>query len=189
MFRHKRIAIVVAVISVAVLTAMYFWRCSDHGPTSEEFRVYGAFLGRLAGDENLQQNNFALARMTLPLSDPQYDSWIPTELRSDKTHPPSEFAAFCGSCAGNFVRKNVAAWRLEPGPHGAFGTLVAESSGPSKLHIVSVTRVGFDLWHTRAVLWYSTSCSDRALCLQLGAAYLLKENGIWKVDRYEATVL
>jgi len=66
---------------------MYFWRYSERGATSEEFRVSGAFLGRLAADENLQQNNFVLARMTLPLSDPQYDSWIPTGLRSEKTHP------------------------------------------------------------------------------------------------------
>jgi hypothetical protein len=141
-----------------------------------------------------QQDNFALARMTLPLSDPYYDSWIPTELRSDKTHPSSDFAAFCCFCARNFVRKNLAAWRLEPGLRGSSGISVVEVSerpqAPSKQFVVvSVTRAGFNLWHTRAVLWYSTSCSDDSLCLQLGAVYLLKGSGGWKVDDYEAFVL
>jgi hypothetical protein len=195
MLCHTRNLVVVALISVAVLTATVglFWRYSDRRPTREEFRVYDGFLSRLASDEQMQQNSFALARMTLALSDPQYDSWIPTELRSDKTHPSSEFAAFCGFCARNFVRENLAAWPLEPGPHGASGISVIGSweppQGPSKQHIVSVTRAGFDLWHTRAVLWYSTSCSDDSLCLQLGAVYLLKENGGWKVEHYEAFTL
>ena len=195
MHRHKRNVGVVALTSVAVLVATIglFWRYSDPGPTSEEFRVYRGFLIRLAADGHLQQDDFALDRMTLPLSDPYYDSWIPAELRSDKTYPSSEFAAFCGFCARNFVRKNLAAWQLEPGSHGESGISVTGSreppQGPFKQHMVSVTRVGFDLWHTRAVLSYSTSCSDDSLCLQLGEVYLLKENGGWKVDHYDVVML
>jgi hypothetical protein len=191
MLCHTRNLVVVALISVAVLTATVglFWRYSDRRPTREEFRVYDGFLSRLASDEQMQQNSFALARMTLALSDPQYDSWIPTELRSDKMHSSSEFAAFCGFCARNFVRQNMASSRLEPDPYGAFSFSVVEPPEPTQRpskHIVSVTRVGFNLWHTRAVLSYSTSCSDESLCLELGEAYLLKEKGVWKVDHYQA---
>jgi hypothetical protein len=193
MLRQKKNLVVIALMSVAVLAAMVglFWRYSDHRPTSEEFRVYGGFLNRLAADGHLQRNNFALARMTLALSDPQYESWIPTELRSDKTHSSSEFAAYCGFCARTFVGQNMAPSRLEPDPHGEFGVFIVEPPEPTQKpskDIVSVTRVGFNLLHTRAVLSYSTSCSDdsNSMCLELGEAYLRKEKGVWKVDHYQA---
>ena len=185
----------VVAISVAVLmaTVAFFWAYSNSGPTPEEFRVYSAFLNRKAADGQLRPNDFALARTTLELSDPQYESWIPTELRHDKTHPSSQFAAFCDFCAGNFVSKNLTAWHFEPGPHDAFNISVVEAFEPPqtlpKQHVaISVTRVGFNLWHTRAVLSYSANCndysSDSGVCVELGDAYLEKRNGIWKVDHY-----
>lgn len=194
MYRHKRNLFVVALVSVGALATNvgvlsgYF----DLRPTPEEFQVYGGFLSHLAADAHLTQNNFVLARMTLELSDPQYDSWIPAELRSDKTHPSSEFAAFCGLCGRNFVRKNLAAWRLEPNPETASDVSIVEPPRPAERppkQIVWVTRVGFNLWRTRAVLSYSRSCSDESLCSELGEVYLLKENGVWKVDHYQAFTL
>jgi len=56
MLRHKKIVLVVAVISAAATLGL-FWRYSDRGPTSEEFRVYDAFLSRLAVDGHLQTGN------------------------------------------------------------------------------------------------------------------------------------
>jgi hypothetical protein len=191
MLRHKRNSLVVALISVVALSATVglFSEYFDRHPTCEEFRVYGGFLNHLAADGHLPQSHFALAQTTLELSDPGYDSWIPAELPSDKTQPSSEFAAFCGLCAQDFVRKNLDTWRLEPQPQIAFGVSVVEPPKPadnSSEQIVWVTRVGFNLWHTRAVLSYSRNCSDESLCLELGEAYLLKQNGVWKVDHYHA---
>jgi hypothetical protein len=185
----------VVVISVAALMAAVacFWAYSNSGPTPEEFRVYSAFLNRKAADEHLRPNDFALARTTLELSDPQYESWIPAELRHDKTYPSSEFAGFCGFCARNFVSKNLTAWHFEPGPHDAFSITVVEASErsqtlPKRYVAVSVTRVGFNLRHTRAVLSYSANCNDYSpdsgVCVELGDAYLEKRNGIWNVDHY-----
>jgi hypothetical protein len=54
------------------------------------------------------------------------------------------------------------------------------------------TRVGFNLWHTRAVLLYTADCNDYSpefptMCVEYGEAYLQKENGMWKVDHYDGT--
>src|SRR3954467_13167914 len=104
MLRHKNHLLFVLLFSLAVLAATVglFTGRFDRRPTPEEFRVYGGFLTPFAGDAHPPQSTFALARTTLELSDPQYNSWIPAELRSDKTHPSAEFAAFCGLCARNF---------------------------------------------------------------------------------------
>jgi hypothetical protein len=77
------------VVSAAALVSAveYFWAYSNSGPTPEEFRVYAVFLNRKAADEHMRPNDFALARMTLEQSDPQYESWTPPELRHDKTYP------------------------------------------------------------------------------------------------------
>jgi len=195
MLRRMKIAPVAVVISAALMVAGgYFWVYSISGPTAEEFRVYSAFLSRKAADDHLQPNDFAIARTTLELFDPYFDSSIPTELRHDKTYPSAEFAAFCGFCARSFVRKNLTAWHFEPGPHDAFGISVVQASEPSLIPpkqnvAVSVTRVGFNLWHTRAVLGYSANCSDYSpdnpsVCIELGEVYLQKRHGVWKVEKY-----
>lgn len=195
MARHRINLLVVALASITVLAATVglFAGYFERRPTAEEFRVYGAFLSHMAAEAHLSQSNFALAGTTLELSDPQYVSWIPTELRSDQTRPSPGFAAFCGSCARNFVRKNMATWYLEPDLHGAFGISVVEPPRPaqrSPRQIVWVTRVGFNLWHTRAVLSYSTSCSERKPVHRAGSGvYLLKENGAWQVDHDQAFTL
>jgi hypothetical protein len=195
MLRCTKPAPAVLVISVAAFVTVVAcsWAYSNSGPTPEEFRVYAAFLNRKAADEHLRPNEFALARTTLELSDPEYESWIPPELRHNKTYPSSEFAALCGSFARNFVTKNLTAWHFEPGPHDAFSISVVEASEPSptlsKPYVaVSVTRVGFNLWHTRAVLSYSANCNDYSpdsgVCVELGDTYLEKRAGIWNVDHY-----
>jgi hypothetical protein len=191
MLRYKKEAIVVVAIAATALTATwYVWRYFDGGPTSEDFRVYDAFLNRLASDGGLQQNSFALEGTTLKLSDPQYDSWIPTELRSDKTWPNPAFVSFCGRvCTHDFVRKNLTVWQLKPGPKTgtAFRIVGASEASEPKHCAISVTRVGFDLRHARAVLSYSESC-DGYGGVMLGDAYLLRENGMWKVGNYQSFV-
>jgi hypothetical protein len=196
MARHRINLLIVALASIAVLaaTVRLFTGYFERRPTPEELRVYGAFLSHMAAEAHLPQSNFALAGTTLELSDPQYVSWIPTELRSDQTRPSTGFAAFCGSCARNFVRKNMATWHLEPDlQNDAFGISVVEPPEPtqrSPRQIVWVTRVGFNLWHTRAVLSYSTSCSERKPVHRAGSGvYLLKDNGVWKVDHDQAFTL
>jgi hypothetical protein len=191
--RVQTIAAVVLPGVVATAIAVAYFR-ADRGPTSEEFRVYSALLKRLASDRHQQANEVALATTTLELSDQHYDTWIPAELRSNRTHPPSDFVAFCGWCGRDFVRKNLAVWRFNPSAAGTLGISVVEASESSPIppikRVVAVTRIGFNVWHNRAVLSYSADCRDSpeifAVCVELGQAYLRKKNGSWELDHDDA---
>jgi hypothetical protein len=189
MHRYKKAAIIVVATAVAALMATrYVLRYPDGGPTSEEFRVYDAFLNRLTSDGHLRQGTLVLEGETLSLSDPQYDTWIPTELRSDKTWPNPAFVSFCGRvCAHDFVRKNLAAWQLKPSPEvgTAFRIMRASQALEPRQCAISVTRVGFELRRARAVLSYSESCEGNGGII-LGDAYLLRKNGMWTVDNYQS---
>jgi hypothetical protein len=60
--------------------------------------------------------------------------------------------------------------------------------------LVLLSRIGFNLWHRRAVLLYSEDCSDSSgeiptMCVELGQAFLQKTNGTWHVDHLQAVVL
>ena len=103
MHRFKILLLLVLLSVVAAAASLAYFR-ADRGPTTEEFRVYSAFLKHLAA-ETQQQNEFSVASKTLELADPQYDSWIPVELRSDRTRPSSDLVTFCGLCGRDFVRK------------------------------------------------------------------------------------
>jgi len=182
---------VVVVIGVAALTAgWYVWKYFGAGPTSEEFRLYDAFLTRLASEGYLGQHSFVLEGETLQLSDPEYDSWVPTELRHDKTWPNANFVSFCGRlCAHDFVRKNLAASQLKPSPkvRTAFRILGGSESIGSGQCAIWVTRAGFDLRQRRAVLSYHERCDGYGGMI-LGDVYLLRENGMWKVDDLQSFI-
>jgi hypothetical protein len=196
--RFKILSLLVLLSVVAAAASLAYFR-ADRGPTTEEFRVYSAFLKHLAA-ETQQQYEFSLASKTLELADPQYDSWIPVELRSDRTRPSSDLMTFCGLCGRDFVRKNLAVWRLNPNALNKFGISVMDASEsswtPTNGYVVNVTRVGFDLWHHRSVLSYSLDCSggatpgeDAVLCMQSGDVQLEKVRGTWLVKRYSAHLL
>jgi len=194
--RRMRTVLVPVAIAVAALavTVGLLMRHYDRGPTAEELRVYGVFLSRWAADRQLKRNDFALAPRTLQLEDPHYDKWVPAELRTDKTWPPPDFVGFCGEqCARDFVRKNLAVWQLRASVKVDF-VLSAVEPETLQPNVVVVTRIGFNPWHTRAVLSFEGNCSDASseipsVCLELGEAYLLRENGVWKVDRYTSVSL
>jgi hypothetical protein len=192
---HRLKILFMAVLSVIAATASIAYFRPDRGPTTEEFRVYSAFLKHLAAQG--EQDEFALASKTLELADPQYDSWIPVELRSDRTRPSSDFVTFCGFCGRDFVGKNLAVWRFNPNVLNKLGISVMDASEsswtPTNGYVVNVTRVGFDLWHHRSVLSYSLDCSagatpahDAVLCMQLGNLQLEKVRGTWLVKSYSA---
>lgn len=185
----------ISLVAVAV-TGAYFWTYSDLGPSSGEFRVYSIFLTRLAADRHLQPNEVVLGHTTLQPSARQSVSWTPPELRPDSMQPPPNFLSFCGRrCGHDFVRKNLSAWQLKSNGPGEFGISIGEvpkTTQTPKKYVVEVTRVGFNLWHTRAVLSYTADCNDYSpefptMCVEYGEAYFQKENGIWKVDHYHGT--
>ena len=68
----------------------------------------------------------------------------------------------------------MATWYLEPDLHGAFGISVVEPPKPtqrSPRQIVWVTRVGFNLWHTRASSHIPRVVANESLCIELGAGF------------------
>ena len=189
------LAAVVCFAAAVAATVTYFWAYADRSPTSEEFRVYGVFLTYLEANRGSRPNKVALARATLRLSAPKFESSIPAALRSDEILPPSEFVNFCGDlCGRDFVRKNLAVWQLKPSAQREFGISIVEASEssqmPRKTRVIQVTRVGFDLWRNRGVLIFSASCNDYSqeypiLCVEEGKVCLQKRNGTWIVSNYE----
>lgn len=182
-----RFLFLAAIAMVALVTVVYLWRYSGRGATSEEFWVYGALLNRFADDEHIRRNDVFLVRQTLELPDPEYPNWIPPELRSDRRQPPWEFVSFCGHvCGWDFVRKNLVVWTLTPNTADLGFSLVEEGNRSqimTEQSDVAVTRVGFNVLRTRAVLSYASDCIMSA-CGKSGDAYLVKEHGVWRVDRY-----
>ena len=199
--RSKITEILFAVVLLFVVAgaATIAYLRADRGPTPEEFRVYSAFLKHLAAESQPQQAEFALASETLKLVDPDYDSWVPVALRSNRMRPSSDFVTFCGFCGRDFVGKNLTIWRLNPNALSKLGISVMDASESSRSHanryVVTVTRVGFDLWHQRSVLSYSLDCSaagtpehDAVLCTQSGDVQLEKVSGKWQVKSYSGVL-
>ena len=183
--RHKwtLLFLFLAAIAVVLMAAVvYLLRYSDRGPTSEEFRVYSALLDRLGADEHEGRSSLALVGRTLELSDPHPESWIPTELRSDRFQPPSDFVSFCGHlCGRDFVRKNLVVWWLRPNTTEFPFSTVKDSN--TEQYEVAVTRVGFNFLRTRAVLSFAAGCIMSA-CGKSGDAFFVKQRGIWRLDHY-----
>ncbi len=185
----------------AAAGSIYAWQGSRRGPTPDEYRVYGVLLTHLSADSHWGKADIALSNTTLRLEDGHPDSWVPRELWPDKMIPPQDGVSFCGNlCGREYVRKNLVMWRLSNTAQEEVGFPIVEPSKqdppeiPPKYRIVDVTRVGFNLWHTRAFLSYSADCNDDSpelptLCVELGDAYFEKKNGTWQLDNYTATML
>jgi hypothetical protein len=202
MLRGPKVALSVALALVLLggtAAAIYRWLDSRRGLTPDEYRVYRALLTRLAADNNWRRTEVALSNTTQRLEDPHPDSWVPKELQPDKMIPPQDVVSFCGDlCGREFVRKNLVEWPLSSTAQDEVGFPIVGPSKeippeiPPKYRVVGVTRVGFNVWHTRAFLSYSADCNDYSprhlvICLELGDAYLEKKNGAWDVNDYRAT--
>jgi hypothetical protein len=195
------LAVAFALVLLGGAAAIYKWQNSGRGPTPDEYRVYGVLLTRLAADNNRPPSVFALSSITLRLVYPHFDNWVPTELRPDRMTPPPDGVSFCGDlCGRKFVRKNLVKWRFDPSAQGEVGFPIVGPSKeippeiPPKYRVVEVTRVGFNVWHTRAFLDYSADCNDYSpehptMCVESGEAYLQKKNGAWEVVNYSAVLL
>jgi hypothetical protein len=164
-------------------------------------RVYAAFLARLSTEWSPTEHP-ALADMSFHLVMQRGENWLPAGLRPDppeKAAPPPQVIDFCGSlCGRDFMRKNLRPWQLKPTRDVQFPFDIlpnsAELSTDGK-RVVTVTRVGFDMWQHRAVFSYSLDYSagaragqDAVVCVQIGDVLLEKVNGRWGVTRYSASV-
>ena len=186
---------VVGVFALGAAALLYWRNYDEPHPAPDEFRIYRVFLKRLATDSNWQ-GQIALAETTLRSSEPQYQNWVPAELRTDKMTPPPDVVNFCGEwCGRDFVKKNLVVWHFNSNAQEDVGFPIDQNSQdrqiPPQHRVVAVTRVGFNLWHTRAVLWYSADCNDYSpehpvMCSESGTVYLKKINGSWQLDHYYA---
>ena len=118
------------------------------------------------------------------------------ELRTDKMTPPPDGVKFCGYlCGREFVKENLVDWRLNSTARHQVGfPIVGPSEGtPTRRRVVGVTRAGFNLWHTRAFLFFTADCNNYSrehpvMCVELGEAYFQKKNGVWWLDHISAMV-
>jgi hypothetical protein len=189
---NHRIAIALAVSVLGAPLVAYLWYAAAQvsNPTPREYAVYRALLPHIA--EGSKKRIVAQER-TSALSLPVYNSTPPTpvELRIKKVEDAAfpDFEDYCGRCAKDFLKKNMMAWPLQPTldysaiPRGAL-------RGDDSI-LVTLSRVGFNVWRTRAVVMFSADRSDAAsstMCLELGQAYLRWEDNAWTVDRVTGNV-
>jgi hypothetical protein len=163
--------------------------------------MYGTLLRRLAGDNHWRLKQVALSDPTLKLVDQHPENWVPNELQPQKTDSPPNAVEFCGElCGWDFVRKNLVEWRFSPDAQGEVGFPIVRPPKeipppiPPEYRVVDVTRVGFNLWHTRAFFSYTANCNNCSseppvICIELGDVYLDKKNGVWNLNHYSAMVL
>lgn len=163
--------------------------------TPDEYRVYSSLVHHLADDDLLAKKQLTVVNQTSKLTLPNYELSqppTPAELKITAIDDLSfsDFKGFCGRCAKDFVTKNLNSWLLKPTAE----FLVVDATQPQvmgkKVARITVSRVGFDLWHTRAVLAFEADCSDAErslMCLEIGKASLKKENGRWIVEQLFAT--
>jgi hypothetical protein len=184
------IVLSVSLLSVGLLASAWYSTFRISGPTQQEYAVYRALLPHIA--EGSKKRVIAQKR-TNALSVPEYDSTPPTpiELRIKRIEDASfpDFDDFCGRCAKDFVKKNMMVWPLEPTLD--YSSVSRGTLGHDDSILVSLSRVGFNVWHTRAVVMFVADCSDSAsstLCVELGQAYLKRKDGAWIVDRVSGNV-
>jgi hypothetical protein len=189
---NHRISITLAVTVLGASLVAYLWYSAVqvNDPTSQEYAVYRALLPHIAEGS---KKRIVAQKRTSALSLPAYDSTPPTpvELRITNVEDASfpDFEDYCGRCAKDFLKKNLKAWPLPPTldyssvPRGAL-------RGDDSI-LVTLSRVGFNAWHTRAVVTFSADCSDAAsstMCLELGQAYLKRKDDAWIVERVSGNV-
>jgi len=188
---NHRIAIILVVIILSTPLLAYLWYSALQisSPTQQEYAVYRALLPHIAEGG---KKRIVVQKYTNVLSLPEYDSPPPTpvELRIKRIEDASfpDFADFCGRCSKDFVKKNLKAWPVQPLQYSSVprGTLAYDDS-----ILVTLSRVGFNVWRTRAVVMFSADCSDAAsstMCLELGQAYLERKDDAWIVDRVSGNV-
>ena len=199
MSRKKiRITAVLGAVSLAFLAAYGWHSVTAIGrPTQEEYAVYSSFLHHLAADKLFERKKLIVVNRSAALQVPKYDDRspysppTPEELRItniDESLFP-DFAKFCGNCASDFARKNLRIWPLSNLEFSQVDATIG--SGANDDHPVSLSRVGFNLWHSRAVLAFTADCSDAErsmMCIEMGQAYLKSKNGKWTVEKVLATL-
>jgi hypothetical protein len=193
-----------AALAFAVLISsliVYKWHrlTTASEPTADEYLVYSSLLRHLATDDLFAKKRLAVIDQTIKLSLPTYDLLAPYQpptpsdlkitLIDDSTF--TDFGDFCGRCAKDFVSKNLMHWSLRPSP----GLPTVDAARPQlwdrNVAAVTVSRVGFNFWHTRAVVTYEADCSDAEkslMCLEIGKASLKREHGRWTVEQLFATL-
>lgn len=184
------------VLTVAISAIVVYNLTAVREPTADEYRVYSSLVHHLADDDLLAKKQLTVINQTSKLTLPNYDLSAqpptPSELKITAIDdlPFTDFKSFCGRCAKDFVKKNLNSWALRP----TAGLLVVDATQPQivgkNVARITVSRVGFDLWHTRAVLAFEADCSDAEkslMCLEIGKASLKKENGRWTVEQLFAT--
>lgn len=167
-------------------------------PGADEYRVYSSLIRHLSDDDLLMRKKLRVINQTSKLSLPNYDLLAPyqpptpSELKITATDDSSfaDFRRFCGRCAQDFVTKNLTAWSLRPTPEFLLVDATRPQVAERNVALITVSRVGFNVWHTRAVLTFEADCSDAEkslMCLEIGRASLKRENGRWTVERLFAT--
>ena len=194
MFRLRAAPLIVAATVLIVVAVSLVWRTvyAVSGPTPEDYRIYSAFLPRLAAQHGWRTSDMGIARATSVLSAPTADSWVPAALHPyplNRLAAPEDVVRFCGKfCGRDFMKKNLVKWQLKPGADGQFPFDIISTPGATgSKRVVSVTRAGFDLWHRQAVLMYTVDCSEASagvptMCTEFGHAFLQKTNGTWNIN-------
>jgi hypothetical protein len=198
----KNIKLAAAVsLSLAILGLFAYQSLLPIGdPTPKEYAVYSSLIGHLAADEFIGRKKLAVVSPTqehelvnlasddiVPEGTPRIP--IPHGLgitKAERLSFPS-FRDFCGSCATDFRRKNVKNWNLRASSEWLLRVLKNTTLKPDgDTGMVTLSRVGFNVWQTRAVLKFTVDCSDAAtstLCVGFGEAYLKLKDGQWTVEK------
>jgi hypothetical protein len=191
--KNQRLALVLGLIVVTVVLLSQVWYSVAHvsRPTKQEYAVYRALLQRVAMDS---KKRVIAANHTSALSLPDYERSsppTPVELRIARVQEAAfpDFDDFCGRCGKDFVAKNVRSWPLEP--RLEYSAVSPGASVNDDAILVTLSRVGFNVWRSRAVVTFSADCSDSAsstICLEIGQAYLERKSEEWIVDRVSGNV-
>jgi hypothetical protein len=186
------------VLAIAILSFVVYNLTAVREPSADEYRVYSSLIRHLANDDLLARKKLAVINQTSKLSLPNYDLLAPYqpptpfELKITVIDDSSfaDFRSFCGHCAKDFVKKNLSIWSLRSVPELSLVGATQSQMVERNIALVSVSRVGFNLWHTRAVLTFEADCSDAEkplMCMEIGKASLKRENGRWIVEQLFAT--
>lgn len=195
--RGRNIALGSGVILTVAISAIVVYDLTVVGePTTDEYRVYSSLIHHLADDDLLAKKHLTVMNQTSKLTLPNYDLSaqppIPAELRITAIDDLSfsDFKSFCGRCAKDFAKKNLNSWALRPTEELAVVDATQQQMVGKNVARITVSRVGFDFWHTRAVLAFEADCSDAEkslMCLEIGKAFLKKENRHWTIEQLFAT--
>src|ERR1039457_583146 len=192
-------ALALAVVISSVIAYRWYKLTAVREPTPDEYLVYSSLVRHIADDDLFAKKKLTVINQTSRLSLPNYDLLAPyqpptpLELKIAVIDDSSfaDFRSFCGRCAKDFVEKNMRTWSLRPTPELSLMNAAQLQTVERNLAAMTVSRVGFNLWHTRAVLTFEADCSNAEkslMCLETGKASLKRENGHWTVEQLFATL-